>query len=138
MLVCVTGPMKSTSPAPGMWTKGTSSVVSALRAGIIAIFCALAILLAVMPAHAADDAAGGPMAAIEAVFSEGVDEEPPAWPDTLPGHGSGPFCGHVALLRSSAVATCPPADEASSRSSFAPAHALVPGPSELLTKPPRA
>lgn len=138
MRVSVTGLMKSTSPAPGMWTQGTSSVVSALRAGIIAIFCALAILLAVMPAHAAGDTAGGPMAAIEAEFTDGMDDESAARPDTLPGHGSGPFCGHVAPLRSSAFVTLPPAEGAPSSASFAPAHAWAPGPSELLTKPPRA
>jgi hypothetical protein len=121
-----------------MWSQGTSSVVSAVRVGIIAIFCALTILLAIIPAHAADDAATGSMAAIEAVFSDGVDDEPAARPDTIPGHGSGPFCGHLAPLRAFTVAVCPSSDKATSGTALAPTHALVPGPSELPTKPPRA
>lgn len=120
-----------------MWTQSTSSVVSVLRAGIIAIFCALAILLVVIPAHAAGDRAAGPVAASEAVFSDAVDDEPAARPDTMPGHGRGQFCGHLALLRLFTIPVCPSSDETSSGPCLAPTHAWAPGPSELLTKPPR-
>jgi hypothetical protein len=121
-----------------MWAKGTSTIVSALRGGIIAIFCALAILLVVVPSHAADDPVAGSVAAVEALFTDGVDDEPSARPDTMPGHGSGPFCGHVALLRPFTLAAGPSSDEASTRPCLAPAHAWAPGPSELPAKPPRA
>jgi hypothetical protein len=120
-----------------MWVQGTSAIVSALRGGIIAIFCALAILLAVIPAHAADDTAAGSMTTIEGLFTDGVDDESAARPDTMPGHGSGQFCGHVALLRPFTLATGPSSDEASTGPCLAPAHAWAPGPSELLAKPPR-
>jgi hypothetical protein len=74
---------------------------------------------------------------IEALFTDGVDDEAAARPDTMPGHGSGPFCGHVALLRPFTFAAGPSSDKALTGPCLPPAHAWAPGPSKLPSKPPR-
>jgi hypothetical protein len=121
-----------------MWAQGISAIVTALRGGIIAIFCALTVLLVVIPAHAADASGSGSVVAIEAVLTNAADDESEVRPDLVPCHGAGQFCGHVALVRPFTLVTKPSSESRLIGLCLAPAHALAPGPSERLAKPPRA
>lgn len=111
--------------------------MKALRSAMVAIICALALLFAVVPAHAVEGARTTPATAIEAVFAGNGDNEPVARRELMPCHGSGHFCGNLAPLRQSTVAICPSCEGPPVTPDLAPVHALAPGPSELPSEPPR-
>ena len=120
-----------------MWTQGISEIVALLRRVGIAVLCVFAILLAVIPAHAADEGMTGVAVTIEVGSPDATEGETSARPDSMPCHSGGQFCGHVAPLRPHAFTTSPSSAVASAKGYFPAAHGWAPGPSELPAEPPR-
>jgi len=113
------------------------AAVALFRRGAMVLFCALTFLLAVIPAHSAIESTVRAESNVRAVLTAGEGSGQETRPDSLPCHGTGHLCGQLAPLRPLMIAESTSFENRAPRLEPAPAHALVPGPSELPTKPPR-